>query len=101
MDKGKDIIRFGNIVEANEWTFAKTMPDKPHCYTLRKDFADDNDFVFMYEVINGLGKVEMFEGYPYTCFYHGEYKYWTMGEPLNHADGKWYTILINRAKVVK
>lgn len=93
-----DIQQVALIFNKQRWIFARTMPDNPHEYCLRKNFERDEDFVKVVEYIRANGTEEMFEGYPYTCLYLDGHKYWTMGEPID-IDGMWHTILINRAKI--
>lgn len=85
----QDLARLTALLEAAPWTFAKTMPHNPHHYTLR-DKWEDADFVWAVEQIRAHGYREMFKGRPYTLFTIGEFKYWTMGNPLPE------TTLINR-----
>ena len=86
-------------IETNEWIFAKTMPDNPHSYTLRKNWDKDEDFVNFVKFIRKNGYVENFKGREYTLFNINGYKYWTMGADINTPDGKPHTILINRARI--
>lgn len=89
--------RFVSLVLRNKWTFAKTMAYMPHEYTLRRDFANDADFVDMVKHIRQHGIKEKFGKTEYTYFYINGWKYWTMGCPLHNCD-KTGTILINRAQ---
>jgi hypothetical protein len=78
------------------WRDAKTMPKIPHAYTLRKNWEDQR-FVDVVNYIREHGRVEEFRIYntvkEYTYLYIGDYKYWTMGAPIEQ------TILINRARI--
>ena len=76
-----------------EWRFAKTMPEHPHSYTLRKDWESNAEFDMVVNYIREHGKEEPFWKARYIYLYIGDYKYWTMGAPINE------TILINKAKV--
>lgn len=77
-----------------EWIFAKTMPDNPHEYCLRRRWVgDDNGFVEAVEVIREAGYETYFEGHPYIQLDIGDHFYWTMGFPVDE------TILINRKKI--
>lgn len=73
--------------------FAKTMPDNPHFYTLKKKWKGKEEFEALVQFIRDHGTVEIFRGWPYTCYYAHGYKYWTMGDPVPE------TTLINRAKL--
>jgi len=85
-------------LEAHEYRFAKTMPQIPHYYTLRKNWKDDKLFEEVVQAIRDLGEVRPWPAPPKKARYHhtyfdaGEWSYWSMGAPLNE------TILINRAK---
>lgn len=82
-----------------EYRFAKTMPENPHWYTLRKTWADDAAFVRAVEHMREVGYEEIYEGRRYTMFNLNGWKYWTMGAPINTRDGKPYTILINKKQL--
>lgn len=87
--------------EANElllnadFTYAKSMPEIPHWYTLRETW-DDREFIEVVQFIRANGVREWFYRKRYTYYYLNGYKYWTMGSPL-HNSGKTGTILINKA----
>ena len=83
----EEIIR---VLVTAPYRFAKTMPSCPHSYTLRKEW-DDEWFEAAVELTRRLGKRERWGKAIRPYFRHGEYKYWTMGSPIND------TILINRA----
>jgi hypothetical protein len=84
-----DIARF---IESNSWAFAKTMPQDPHWYVVRSRCDDEEAFEEFVMHIREHGYLEMFEGREYTYFDIGEFKYWTMGSPLE------VTTIINRAE---
>lgn len=86
-----NLIDFKNFTNSSQWIFAKTMPQNPHWYTLRKEHDTvlfDNAVVFIRE----YGHKVLFKGRPYIQYILDGFTYWTMGNPLNE------TILINRAK---
>ncbi len=67
--------------------------DKSHSYTLEKWSPEDRDeFYALVQHIRDCGYVEWFRGVGYVMFDVGEYRYWTMGWPIEE------TILINRKK---
>lgn len=69
-------------------TYAKTAP---HEYTIRdwrKDLEDT--FVEFALYIREVGVQEKFYSRTHTYFYHGDYKYWTMGDPID------VTVVLNR-----
>ena len=78
---------------AARWIFAKTMPDNPHEYTLRRKWASDTDFVHAVRFIREHGYRNLFEGRWYTQLDIGEHTYWTMGAPVEE------TVLIDRKKI--
>lgn len=90
-----DFERVSALLSAARWIFAKTMPDNPHDYTLRKDWNDD-DFVFVVQYIRQHGYQGKFGGRTYTYLDAGGHYHWTMGAPINKDDGTPCTILINR-----
>jgi len=87
-----------NLLQA-EYRFAKTMPENPHWYTLRKTWADDAAFRECVGFMREFGYTEIFKGRKYTMFNLNGYKYWTMGAPIDKPDGTPCTILINRARI--
>ena len=76
------------------WVFAKTMPENPHEYTLRKDW-DSEYFDKAVTLIRRFGYKTKFKGRYYTQFNVADHFYWTMGAPIEK------TILINRAFIDK
>jgi hypothetical protein len=66
----------------------------PHQYCLRKSWRGNTSFVSVAETIRKYGYVEWFWRKPYMMLNVGEFKYWTMGWPLE------VTVLINRTKIV-
>jgi hypothetical protein len=85
-----DLQRIRNLLSAQQWIFARTMPDNPHWYTLRRRWERDEDFAWTVETIRRYGYEENYEGRSYTVFNIDYMKYWTMGAPVEE------TILINR-----
>lgn len=82
-----------------EYRFAKTMPENPHWYTLRKTWKDDAAFCSTVQFIRDNSYIEIYKGRPYQMFNLNGFKYWTMGAAINKADGTPHTILINRARI--
>lgn len=84
------------FVARSLWIYAKTMPQHPHEYTLRKH-AVQRDLEEIFEKfvmhIRHHGYKERFERATYVRLNLDEWKYWTMGAPLKS------TILINRAQL--
>jgi len=90
------MITFSEVAQAlarHQWTFAKTMPQNPHWYTLRKNWTEPPAFEAVVQFIRDAGYRTYYRGRPYTCLNINGFKYWTMGAPLPQ------TILINRAEI--
>jgi hypothetical protein len=87
----KELTRVLAYIAAVKWQFAKTMPQNPHEYTMRKWLPElEETFVWFVELIRRVGQVEMWGGRPYTYLDIDGNHYWTMGSPIDE------TILINR-----
>lgn len=82
--------QISTLLLQQEWRFAKTMPENPHWYTLRKTWQDDADFVQAVQFIRHAGYRESYNNRWYTMLDINDMKYWTMGAPLDK------TVLINR-----
>lgn len=80
------------MIESASFVYAKTMPDNPHHYTLRKTWKDD-DFVWAVNFIRDNGYTAYWKGRRYTQINVNDQFYWTMGAPVKD------TILINRKKL--
>ena len=81
------------IIAASTWSFAKSMPQIPHCYTSRKNAPSDDDFVAFAAVIRSHGYDERFFSRSYRYLDIDGWQYWTMG---NHPEA---TTIINRARL--
>ena len=77
---------------ARPWTFAKTMPENPHEYTVRLKGRADEDFREAVRVIRRRGGRVYFKDRPYTSLDADGWRYWTMGAPVLE------TTVINRAR---
>lgn len=88
-----ELQKVSALFESNEWIFAKTMPENPHHYTLRKNWRNSEDFAWVVETMRRHGYTEYFKRRPYTMLNVNGRKYWTMGAPIPE------TILINRKPV--
>ncbi|MGC6533966.1 MAG: hypothetical protein ACON4V_00275 [Parvibaculales bacterium] len=78
------------LLERQTYLFSKTMPEHPHFYTLRESWSEADNFLMACHWIRVHSYVEWFQGRPYEMFAAGDWKYWTMGYPIDE------TILINR-----
>ncbi len=83
---------FGEFVASRRWIFARTMPQNPHEYTLRRDGTHEL-FDEAVRFVRQHGVVEFFRERPYKMLSLGSYEYWTMGAPLCA------TLLINRKTI--
>ena len=81
-----------DFIAASRWTFAKTMADIPHEYTLRKDSYRDRDFIRFVEFIRSHGYDADFGSRNYRYLDIDGRQYWSMGYMIDS------TILINRAE---
>ena len=81
--------KIAKMFESHPWTVAKTMPENPHEYTLRKDWEED-DFNWAEKYLTAYSEPFEFGGRIYKVFVLDGYRYWTMV-------GYNGTTLINRA----
>ena len=81
------------------YTFAKTMSNNPHFYTLKSDWEKPQDFIKCAKIIWIYGTDEEYKGRQYRVLYYQDYKYWTMSE-MRYSERyfKYECSLINRAK---
>ena len=76
-----------------QWTFAKTMPFAPHEYIVKgRCPLTDEEFEYFVMMQREHGVKERWGRYNNPYLYIDDYKYWTMGDPLED------TTVINRAK---
>lgn len=88
-----DLARVRAFIDTHEWHFAKTMPQIPHWYCLRKDKGDVEEFLWFAQYIKEHCTPGQFYGKTYYYYYLDGYKYWSMDERPEDCD------LINRDKV--
>lgn len=79
------------LLKQAEFVFAKTMPENPHWYTLKKSWEDPELFEKLVMFIRKNGVREKYKRSWYVCYYYEDFKYWTMGWPADQ------TTLINKA----
>ena len=65
------------LIERATWTFAKTVPDKPHEYAVEAHYPDDPDFRAFAELIESEGYRAAFEGIAYRYLRVDDHVYWT------------------------
>jgi hypothetical protein len=85
-----DAAEFDAWVAASSWQFAKTMPQIPHEYTLRKKAPDELAFERAVAFIRERGWQKRWRRYHHHYWNAGAWKYWSMGAPVEE------TTLINR-----
>src|SRR6476646_6023827 len=83
---------FRSFIASATWVFAKTMPESPHWYTLRRTNAA-GDFERAVMDIRRYGYSRRYKGNDYISFDFEGWTYWTMGASVSE------TILINRAQL--
>ena len=89
-----DISKLRSMISRCQQTFAKTMPWCPHEYFVRGKCAlTEKEFIYFVNMQRNYGQVEHWGKYLHPYLYIDNYKYWTMGDPVDK------TIIINRAKV--
>ncbi len=69
------------LLEAAQYTFAKTMPQDPHWYTKRETWADDRVFLAAVQAIRDHGVRRRWKSAWITYFDAGKYMYWTGWQP--------------------
>jgi hypothetical protein len=79
------------FIKSCKWTFAKTMPEWPHEYIVRKN-VNEELFIQMVIHIRENGYVGKFYTKDIIYFEDNGLIYWTMGNPINE------TVVINRTK---
>ena len=81
------------FIDSSRWTFAKTMPEWPHEYIVRKK-VDNDLFILLVLFIRNNGYERKFYKKDITYYEYGGLIYWTMGSPIEE------TTIINRCKKV-
>ncbi len=79
------------FVDAEKWTFAKTMPEWPHEYIVRERVHEEL-FVSLVCHIRENGYVGKFYSKYITYYEERGMTYWTMGAPLDE------TTIVNRCR---
>jgi hypothetical protein len=87
-----DGFNISEVLESKVWTFAKTMPDNPHFWSVVKDWEDADEFRLAVEHINAHGEPKVFGPRTYIVFNLNGWRYWTMERDTSK------TVLINRAE---
>lgn len=88
-----DYDKLRKMITRCEWTFAKTMPFAPHEYIVKERcLLSAEEFEYFVNIQREHGIREKWGKYNNPYLYIDDYKYWTMGAPLED------TTVINRAK---
>ena len=82
----------GETLEAMEWTFASTMQNKPHFYSIREKFGDNSTFLQIVSHIRYFGDLVEFEDIIYRVWTYRNHSYWSIPSDLLNED----VDLINR-----
>jgi hypothetical protein len=81
-----------------DFVFAKTMPELPHEYTLRKKARDEADYIALFEAIQKHGVIERWKGRPGPYLYPGDgWRYWDLTAKMNAQ--LWRSRHINRNRI--
>ncbi len=88
-DKVKGGLNLTRLLETQPFRYAKTYPDIPHWYTLRKHWELE-EFHRSVIILRELAEEEVFYYKKYLVFGANGEKYWTMGAPVEQTE------LINR-----
>lgn len=89
-----NLTKLRSMIARCEWTFAKTMPFAPHEYIVKdKCLLATEEFEYFVTIQREHGVKERWRKYNFPYLYIDNYKYWTMGAPIEE------TTVINRAKV--
>lgn len=95
MDDSLDYEKLRDMISRCQWTFAKTMPWAPHEYIVRgKCPLSEEEFLYFIDMQRRFGVEERWGNYLHSYLYIDDYKYWTMGAPVEE------TIVMNRAKII-
>ena len=75
------------FIDSADWVFAKTYAKTaPHEYVVRKKNRHlEDEFVYFVKFIRKHGYEEKFWSKTHTYYNVGEYKYWTMGNPIDET----------------
>jgi hypothetical protein len=95
-DPPEEVKEYSRLfIAKSKWIFAKTMPETPHEYVLRRNCyaaGYEHEFVRMVELIREHGYRGRFHKTRLTYMNIDDHRYWSMGAPIPE------TILINRAR---
>lgn len=66
-------------IAANEWTFARTMPENPHEYVVIRKSTDPVEHMRFLAWLRAFGDLEHFKGRDYEYIEIDGWRYWAMG----------------------
>lgn len=94
MSEKVELLKIQGIIERFKWTFAKSMKNIPHEYTVKnkKDLVDSKDYETLFFYIQKHHYVKKFYGKEYKYCDIGDYTYWAMTDDVSES------IIINRTK---
>ena len=72
----------GETLEGMEWTFAATMQNNPHFYTIREKFGDNLTFLQLASHIRYFGELVEYEEVIYRVWSYKDFFYWSMPSDL-------------------
>lgn len=72
------------LVDDMRWTFAKTMPENPHYYIVKRE-QNSIDYDRLYWYIFDHPTLVEYEGYKYKTAIIGEHMYWIMTDDFNES----------------
>ena len=78
-------IEIRTFIDAHEWTFAKTMPQIPHWYTLKRKAKSEEDFAAFVQEMRFRGFARQFGSKSFTYLDLDGWTYWTMGAPIEET----------------
>lgn len=98
----EDKARIRSLLLGHPWKAAKSMPQIPHEYTLRRLWENDKDFVWCVEYIRSVGYEQRFGGRVFVYYDIGQHQYFpTDGDPRGPVGARTTVNLINRAVRVR
>jgi hypothetical protein len=80
------------FIAAQAWTYSKSYPRNPHDYVVKEFCAMPELWDGVVQYIREYGQRERFYRAQYMYLYIGEWKYWTMGAPIERLSGKTWGI---------
>ena len=91
----KELSRARAFIRSVQWTFAKSMPQWPHSYVLRKEVPSVREYKWFLKLIEQYGYEDSWNSWWEHYLVIGSYKYWGWDD----GDGKGG--VINRAVPIK